>query len=345
MTLLEEARVAAVAAADADSAAWAELGMLMIRSSTESREGSDQVRDVERIRDEFAALGDRQGAQYAELVAAFSLFGMGRAAEAAARAMAILEGEPADGRIAIDARRTAGTASVWGPTPAGKAIDFISRENTRSAGRGSRLGIARMLMLQGRFDEATQVIDAAEQAIREGGDRIYEPDVASARGEIARLLGSHREAVALHRAAYDGLVALGDKSYASTAAVGLAEALAEAGEDEEALHFADVAIDTSARDDTASQGGGRAVRGRILSARGNHAEAEAEAREGVAILARTDFVPMHADALVQLAHVLAAAGKTAEARSVASDALGLYRQKGATFFVDRTETLIAEWGG
>ncbi|MDH4335619.1 MAG: tetratricopeptide repeat protein, partial [Chloroflexota bacterium] len=116
-------------------------------------------------------------------------------------------------------------------------------------------------------------------------------------------------------------------------------------EDDEAWRFGTIARDTSSSDDVVSQGGGRAVQARVLSRRGDHAEAEAVARAAVEIMARTDYLAQHGEVLVHLAQVLRQAGKADEALAAARDAAALYEQKGATFLVDRTERLVDGWTG
>ena len=152
-------------------------------------------------------------------------------------------------------------------------------------------------------------------------------------------------AAARHLAGYEGKIATGDLAFASTSAVELSRALAETGKADEALRYANIAIDTSSRDDIASQGGGNAAKGRALSLLGNHAEAEAAARVGVAIMATTDYLDYHADALVDLAEILHAAGRQDEALDALRAGLDLYHRKGATFVADRTERQIAKWRG
>jgi hypothetical protein len=83
----------------------------------------------------------------------------------------------------------------------------------------------------------------------------------------------------------------------------------------------------------------------VLSARGQHEEAEALAREGVAIMERTDYLAFRGSALLHLARVLRAAGKHAEAVEVAGKAIELFEAKGATFFVEHTRKLMADWSG
>jgi Flp pilus assembly protein TadD len=70
------------------------------------------------------------------------------------------------------------------------------------------------------------------------------------------------------------------------------------------------------------------LRARILAARGQLGEAEQLARAAVALAARTDFLNQHGDALLELAVVLAEAGRTTEARAAVDQALGLYERKG-----------------
>jgi len=67
---------------------------------------------------------------------------------------------------------------------------------------------------------------------------------------------------------------------------------------------------------------------RILVGSGRHAEATDLASSAVALAAQTDLLSQHADALLDLAHVLAASGRVPEARAAADQALDLYHRKG-----------------
>jgi ATP/maltotriose-dependent transcriptional regulator MalT len=234
---------------------------------------------------------------------------------------------------------------VWGPTPIPEAIDRIdvlSRSGLRLA-YGGRLAMARLLALQGRFAEALGYLAEAEPVLRDHGDRHLLSQLNAVRGDIALLQGDLETAIREHRASYDSMTAQGDLAFSSTYAAECAEAYLAAGDIDQANAFATIAIETSASDDIASQGGGRAVQACVLSSRGDHAAAEALAREAADIFGRTDYVFMHADALVYQARVLRAAGKQEEALAAARKALDLYAQKQATFLVERTSRLIAEW--
>ena len=86
--------------------------------------------------------------------------------------------------------------------------------------------------------------------------------------------------------------------------------------------------DTGAGEDFLAQVVWQGLLARILAARGRVAEAEELARAAVALAARTDFLNQHGDALLELAAVLAQAGRAPEARAAAGEALGLYERKG-----------------
>jgi tetratricopeptide (TPR) repeat protein len=65
----------------------------------------------------------------------------------------------------------------------------------------------------------------------------------------------------------------------------------------------------------------------VLADRGQYSDAETLAREAVAIIARTDGLNFQADALCDLAEVLAAAGREDEAAAALTEALDRYDRK------------------
>jgi tetratricopeptide (TPR) repeat protein len=232
---------------------------------------------------------------------------------------------------------------VFGPTPCNEAIQLIEDLVSKGYSPGADLGIGRMLTLQGAFDDARERITRAARDLEELGDRFLLTETDAALAHNALLSGDAKSAVRLYRESYDRKIGLGDRGYASTTAVGLSTALLAEGDLDEAWRYAAVARETSASDDIASQTGGRGVQARVLSARGQHAEAEDLAREAVAAVGMTDYLLSHGEVLMHLAHVLRGAGKKDEAVAAAREALALYEQKGATFYVDQTNRLIDEW--
>jgi class 3 adenylate cyclase len=345
--VLREALADAEAAGDDRAAAWIEFGLMEVQASTQTIEGSRIVQVAERSRDRLAALGDIDGASRAQLTAAFALFTLGRAAEAMARAEPIVDLAGVSTWIRLEARRVSGASSVWGPTPVEAAIAKIRRQRAELAdiggGAGSGAGIARLELLRGRFDDATRELEEAAKSFEEMGDRFLLAETEGVRGEIALALGDQLDGLRRMRAGYDQKVAIGDKAFASTSAAMLGTALFETGDVDEADRFATIALETSASDDIASQGIGRSIQARVMSQRGSHDGAVARAREAVEVFAGTDYLSMHAETLVHLAHVLREAGKEAEAIETAQQAERLYQQKGAMLFERRTRKLIESW--
>ena len=86
--------------------------------------------------------------------------------------------------------------------------------------------------------------------------------------------------------------------------------------------------EAAADEDLTPQAIGRGLHARILADRGNHREAEELARSAAALFAQTDLLSLRADTLLELSHVLAAAGQVSDAHSAATEALDLYRLKG-----------------
>ena len=77
-------------------------------------------------------------------------------------------------------------------------------------------------------------------------------------------------------------------------------------------------------EDLATQAIWRGVRAKVLARRGRHEEAEALAREAVALVEPTDLLTDQGDALLALAEVLELRGGRAEAAAAAGEALERY---------------------
>jgi len=347
--ILTDAIVEADRAEDEGASARAALVLTVLRSSTRSTEQSETLSEIERLADILERVGDEAGARLAQAWAAYTLFAMGRAGEAAQRGRAVVELGEGDELWRREAQASVGGALVYGPTPVEEAIAWIQASIDRALGArwalGGYSGIGRLRALQGRLAEGRELIARTRASAEDVGNRQLLASTFGAEGEIEYLAGNAAEAARLIRESYEAMTAIGDRSFASTIAVALGYVLLDLDEDDEALRFGTIARDTSSSDDVVSQAGGRAVQARVLSRRGEHAEAEALAREAVEIMARTDYLVQHGEVLVQLAHVLRQAGKAEEALSATREAVALYEQKGATFLVDRTQLLIEEWTG
>ena len=105
----------------------------------------------------------------------------------------------------------------------------------------------------------------------------------------------------------------GKRGMLSTIASIFAECLYRQGRYDEADGMLAEAAEKGAEDDVATQVNVRAGRAKLAARRGDLDEAEALAREGVALAAETEFVDLRGDSLLALAEVLRLADREAEA--------------------------------
>jgi tetratricopeptide (TPR) repeat protein len=120
---------------------------------------------------------------------------------------------------------------------------------------------------------------------------------------------------------------MGEQAYLSTQAAYLAQTLYVRGELDEAAQWTDVAQKAGASDDVATVSLIHSLRGKLLAHRGEHQEADREARAAVDLLARTDSLNAQADADVDLATVNRLAGRRDEEAIALREALALYVRK------------------
>jgi len=88
--------------------------------------------------------------------------------------------------------------------------------------------------------------------------------------------------------------------------------------------------------------GWRNTRALVLAQRDEAEKAEELAREAVAIARRTDYLNMHADALLALGDVLAIGGRPAEGIQSVEEALLLYERKGNLASARKARAVLAE---
>jgi ATP/maltotriose-dependent transcriptional regulator MalT len=130
------------------------------------------------------------------------------------------------------------------------------------------------------------------------------------------------------RADFDFLSSVGETYYLSSMAALLSWMVREQGRDDEALALSRTAEAVAAEDDLESQALWRLVRAPIVARAGDLADAESLAGTAVELARRTEAVNLQADALAELASVLQLAGRPAEARATAVEAVALYLAKG-----------------
>jgi tetratricopeptide (TPR) repeat protein len=235
---------------------------------------------------------------------------------------------------------------VYGPTPAAAALRRCTELLDRM--RGNRLveshvmsSMAVLKAMRGDFGEG-RALCARVQAIYEDLRlRLALVALTEIGGTIEVLAGDLAAAEATLRRGYELVSATGEASFVAFQAGLLADVVLRQGRVEEAEQLAQHS-EHSAAADIGAQTQWRRTRALLEAERGRHDRAIELAREGVEIAERTDALNMHGDALMRLAEVLRAAGRTDVAERAARDALELYERKGNLVSVQQVTALLAE---
>jgi class 3 adenylate cyclase/tetratricopeptide (TPR) repeat protein len=215
-------------------------------------------------------------------------------------------------------------AIASGSKPADEALrtlDELLPDNPRP---GPLLVRAWLLAMLGRFQEAWPLAEQARERERElTGTNMAEWLPA----EIASLAGDHEAAVDYLRPFCDLLEDLDQRFYLSSIAPMLGRELCALDRHNEAEPYARLARELEVRQSELGQATWRQVQALVHASRGEHADAEALAREAVAIVGSTDGLNYQGDALCDLAEVLAEAGRADEAAATLEQALERYERK------------------
>jgi tetratricopeptide (TPR) repeat protein len=155
---------------------------------------------------------------------------------------------------------------------------------------------------------------------------------------IETLAGNHAEAEAKLRESYLLLERSGAKNSVGAAAR-LAHTLCAQGRYEEAERFAAMTRD-AVPGDVQEQSLWRSGLAKVEAHRRNFNEAESLARAATELLEPTGFINQCGDAEMDLAGVLVAADRPAEAAMVFEKGLDLYRRKGNAVSAARAEELL-----
>jgi tetratricopeptide (TPR) repeat protein len=122
----------------------------------------------------------------------------------------------------------------------------------------------------------------------------------------------------------------------------LGECLYRQGRYDEADDTLAEAAELAAEDDVLTQAYVRAGRAKLSARRGKPGEAEATAREGIALAATTEFVDLRGDALIAYAEVLRLAGRNDEAAAATRQAVAIWEAKGNVVHAERARALVAQ---
>lgn len=333
---LDEAERLAKDAGDAAMAANATiLRMSLIRSTDPKRLGDDAEPMVEGVIATLEELGDHVGLARAWRLVADLHWELSRyraADEALAQAISYAR-RAGDAREEADCLGRYVGSGAFGPAHV-REVERRCQELLSSSGgiAGWKAPALRALAtvrgMEGRFAEARDLAERARATFEEFGFRLGASWVWETSGAIEMLAGDPMAAERALRAGFEAAVELGDRGFQATVAALLAHALVEQSRSEEADRFRKISEESAAQDDVASQVLWRSARARILADSRAAAEGESFVREALALVEQTDDVNMHADTLVNLGVVLAAADRPEEAGTVLDEAVALYRDKG-----------------
>jgi class 3 adenylate cyclase len=215
-------------------------------------------------------------------------------------------------------------ALVWGPMPADEVLDALEALRPGREQGVIDLHAALVLAMLGRFNEAWQLGHAACERARElsGNEHAGEAYLA----DIAALAGDDEQAAVYLRPICERLTSRewNQADYCGR----LAQVLWRSGRHKEAYELAKRCCRPAPERNVLGRTYWLQIQALHASARGEHtAETEHLARQAVTVLDRTDNLNLQAEALCNLAKVLADAGKTDDAAETLEQALDRCAQK------------------
>jgi tetratricopeptide (TPR) repeat protein len=206
---------------------------------------------------------------------------------------------------------------------------FLARVGESSEpGFQALLTLAALRAMEGAADDSRRLFQRAK-SIGEEMRLAWAPAwTAESAEEVGLLLGDAEFAERELRTGYEFLEAIGERALRSTIAAHLAEALYRLDRKAEAEHFADLSLELASREDIASQARGRAVKAKLLAAKGDYEAADHLAREAVGLTDDTDDLFQRGQILMALAEVLRLGGRDIEAIPVLRQAAEVSERKG-----------------
>ena len=309
------------------------------------------LQEVERYVGFFEESSDDLGLAEARRLIGTIRFWQGRAAlaeENLERAIANARRAGSRGQEA-DCLRWLALVISEGPTPTDEGIRRL--ESILAQGGGDRRVEAAVTAkrgeleaMRGRFEPARKLITQAKSLSRELGDQVALVGVLRDSGYVEMLAAEPTRAEAELREGYEILDRIGDVGHLSSIAPDLGDALYEQGRYDEAFLLSEIAERITIEGDVDAEVRWRQLRGKTLARRGRYEEAEAVAMEAVRLASKTDYLELHAHALMGLAEILRLANRKPDAASALREALDLHRQKGNLAAEARTASLMEDLG-
>ena len=238
-------------------------------------------------------------------------------------------------------------STIFGPLPAEEGIARCE-EFLRMAGDDTTIrawcSVERSILeaMRGDFALARELYAEGAKMLDEVGLKVWAANSAQEVFMIESLAGTPEAATGNLMISYEFFEQMGEKGFLSTIAGFLALALYAKGAYAESARFSRACEEAAAPDDALSQLLWRRSRAKLAAREGALGQAEALAREAAQVAAKTDFLNDHADALVDLAEILALAGRREEALAEVEEAAKRYERKGNVPSLERAQRLAGE---
>jgi DNA-binding SARP family transcriptional activator len=306
----------------------------LVRRETETSAGSEQAR---RVADAVSPVLEREGDEYGQsrlwLLRGQLAWNAGRAesAEDAWRDAADSAGRAGDQRELFEVIGWRALAAALGPTPVDEAIrrceEFHQLVHASPSATASTLNpLALLHAMKGEFEIAEELLDQAGEILQELGG--LGSGVSHLEAWVRLLAGQPELAEAPLRANVETLSSMGEGSVFATTIALLAQAVYAQGRMREADKLCRMTENLAAVDDTMTQVIWRGVQAKILAREARSEDAEALAREAVALAELTDLLSHRGDAMLDLAEVLRICDRAEEADHATRAGVALYELKG-----------------
>jgi tetratricopeptide (TPR) repeat protein len=163
-------------------------------------------------------------------------------------------------------------------------------------------------------------------------------------GRVETFFSDPAAAETEYREGFEILERVGDYGHLASAAPDLGDAMYAQGRYDEAAAIAEYAERLTIEGDVDAQVRGTQLRAKVLAQRGRHEEALAASEDAARLAAGTDYLELHAHALMSQAEVLRLAGRSEGVASALRDAIELHRRKGNVVDEARATALLEELG-
>jgi tetratricopeptide (TPR) repeat protein len=214
--------------------------------------------------------------------------------------------------------------------------------NDRRVEAAAASKLAELEAMRGRFEVARELIERAIDFTRELGDQVATARSLADSARVEMLAGEPSTAERDARAAVDIVEAVGSVGHLASEAPSLGDVLYALGRYDEAMELAELTERITVRGDVDAEVRWRQLQAKVLARRGRPDEADRLARDAVRIVASTEYLDLHVDALFALAEVSRLADRNADAAEALREARTLSRQKGNLVAVGRADALLAE---